>query len=75
MGYFTDEGLRVGRITGLNTPGVIAVLETPEDRFPIGMALRVGWDASDRSLWSLSVHGQDVPGRWIVENREFLRVE
>jgi hypothetical protein len=34
------------------------------------MALCVGVDAAGRALWTLSIDA-DLPGRWIVIDREF----
>jgi hypothetical protein len=38
---------------------------------PIDMALRVGRDDAGRALWALTVDGDDLPGRWVVVDREF----
>jgi hypothetical protein len=38
---------------------------------PIGAATCVGSDTICRAVWTLSVHDADVPGRWIVVDREF----
>jgi hypothetical protein len=35
------------------------------------MALEVGWGEGGVSLWKLTVHGAELPGRWIVVGREF----
>jgi hypothetical protein len=48
-----------------------ARLESPDDHTLIGMALSVGWGEGGVSLWRLTVHGVEVPGRWIVVDREF----
>jgi hypothetical protein len=49
----------------------IIVTEAPDKAMPIGVALCVGHDSAGRSVWTLSVHGDDVPGRWVVVDREF----
>jgi len=38
---------------------------------PIGMASFVGRDPADLAVWRLTVEGDDVPGRWIIVDREF----
>jgi hypothetical protein len=38
---------------------------------PIGMALRVGRDDTGCALWALTIDGEDLPGRWVVIDREF----
>ena len=32
--------------------------------------MRVGWYAGGRAIWELTLHGIDVPGRWIVVDRQ-----
>jgi hypothetical protein len=74
LGYFTDAGPWAGEILNLDTPGVITVLEAPDQQHPVGTALRVGWNNLGVALWSLTVHGEDLPGPWFVVNREFVPV-
>jgi hypothetical protein len=38
---------------------------------PIGTALAAGRDAAGRALWTLNVHDAELPGRWLVVDREF----
>jgi hypothetical protein len=47
---------------------VLAALDRP---MPIGLALCAGVDAAGRALWALSVEGDDLPGRWVIIDREF----
>jgi hypothetical protein len=42
---------------------------------PIGMACCMGWDRDGLAEWRLVVEGDDVPGRWIIVDREFWPVE
>ena len=42
---------------------------------PIGMAKCIGWDPDGLAVWRLTVEGDDVPGRWIIVDREFRPVE
>ena len=71
MRYFTDAGPFRGPLLHGIWPDAIGVLEALDRPMPIGMALCVGVDAAGRALWTLSVEGQDLPGRWIVEDGEF----
>ena len=71
MRYFTDAGPFRGPLPHRIWPDAIGVLESLDRPMPIGMALAVGVDAAGRALWTLSVEGQDLPGRWIVEDGEF----
>jgi hypothetical protein len=75
MRYYTDSGPWAGYIDDLDTPGAIAILEAPDQQPPVGMALRVGWNDLGVARWTLSVHGEDLPDRWIVVNREFVPAE
>jgi hypothetical protein len=56
-------------------PFAIGVLESPEEPMPIGMAFGLGQTDDGLALWQLVVHGADVPGRFVIVNREFRQVE
>jgi hypothetical protein len=71
MRYFANAGPDRGPIVYGTTPDAIGVIEDLEKPIPVGMALCVGVDAAGRALWTLSVEGQDLSGRWIVEDGEF----
>jgi hypothetical protein len=38
---------------------------------PIGMAPGARWRDDGAALWRLTVHGAEVPGLWVVIDREF----
>jgi hypothetical protein len=69
--YFTDVGPDRGPLLYGTVPGAISVLEALDKPMPIGMALAVGVDAAGCALWALTVAGDDLPGRWVVVDREF----
>jgi hypothetical protein len=71
MGYHASSGPISGPIMWRDRQAAVGVLEFPGDHTPIGVALEAGWDHAGRSLWRLIVHGDDVPGSWIVVGREF----
>ena len=76
MRYFTNVGPERGPVVYGTVPGAIGVLEALDKPMPIGMALRVGRDDASRALWTLSVDGnEDLPGRWVVVDREFQPAE
>ena len=75
MRYFTNAGPTRGPLRYGSAPGAIGVLEALDKPMPIGMALSVGWDDQRRAVWTLSVHGADLPGRWVVVDREFRPVQ
>ena len=49
----------------------IGVLEAPDNFMPIGMAFGTGRTEDGLKVWKLHVHGDDVPGRWVIVDREF----
>ena len=71
MRYFTNVGPERRPLLHGTVPGAIGVIEDPDKPMPIGMALCVGVDAWGRALWALTVAGDDLPGRWVVVDREF----
>ena len=75
MRYFTNVGQDRGPLLHGTVPGAIGVIEDPDKPMPIGMALRVGRDDAGRALWTLSIDGEDLPGRWVVIDREFHPAE
>ena len=42
---------------------------------PIGMASQIGRTEGGLAVWRLTVEGDDVPGRWVIVDREFRPVE
>jgi hypothetical protein len=75
MRYFTNAGPERGPLLSGSVPWAIDVLEALDKPMPIGMALAVGVDADGRSLWALTIDGEDLPGRWVVIDREFQPAE
>ena len=51
----------------------IGVLEAPDNRMPIGVALPSGRDDNGVALWRLFVRGVAIPGHWVVIDGEFRR--
>jgi hypothetical protein len=56
-------------------PGSIGVLGALDPPMPIGMANCTGWHPAGLAVWHLTVNDADVPGRWVIVNREFRPVE
>ncbi len=69
--YFTNVGKESGPILGRDGYYAIGVLRDRDDRVPIGIALSTDRDHDGRALWTLSVYDFDVPGHWVVIDREF----
>ena len=74
MEFFTNVGI-AGAVHFGQLPGSIGVLESPDNRMPIGMASEVGRTERGLAEWRLRVHGADVPGRWVIIDRRFVPVE
>jgi hypothetical protein len=73
--YFASLGPQSGALLYSAAYGAISVLEAPYKRRPIGVATCVGMDVKGQALWTLNVWGDDVPGRWIVVDRQFRPVK
>ena len=71
MTYFANIGPRSGPILGRHRLVAIGVLQAPHDLTAVGMALANGRADDDVEVWELRVGGVDLPGRWVVVDREF----
>jgi hypothetical protein len=71
MSFFAKIGPRSGPILGRHRLAAIGVLEARDDLTPVGMALALGRADDEVELWELTVRGLELPGRWIVVDREF----
>ena len=72
--YYSTIGPKRGPYLARGARGaVIRVLRSPDPRTPIGMAFSAGHDGDDTpELWRLSLDdGTELPGRWVVVDREF----
>jgi hypothetical protein len=79
MSYFADSGPRSGPRSGpiLYRNAVdraIGVLRARDYPWRIGMAVCSGRGKGGVALWKLTVRGVEVPGRWVVVDREFIPV-
>ena len=71
--YSADCGRAKGPVRGRAVHSSIGV-RTEESWMPVGMAFGVGRTEDGLAAWRLTVQGTDVPGRWIIVDREFWRV-
>jgi hypothetical protein len=70
--FFTNVGPKRGPFLHRDVGGAaIGVLESRANNMPIGMALGARWDPDGIALWRLTVRGEDLPGLWVVVDREF----
>jgi hypothetical protein len=72
--YFTSFGPQSGALLYSAAYGAISVLEDRYKLPPIGVATCVGVDVKGQALWTLNVRDADVPGQWIVVDRQFRPV-
>src|SRR5271157_2833646 len=56
-------------------PGSIGVLEMPDKPMPIGEATCRTWDENGLAVWTLRIGKEEIPGRWIIVDREFRQAE
>jgi hypothetical protein len=75
MRYNTNVGPVQGPALDRHVPPTIDVLKAPGNAQPIGTALCVGVGAQGIAIWGLIVQGDEVPGRWVLIDREFRRSE
>ncbi len=54
-----------------DVPGLIGVLETLDKFMPIGEAPCVTWNENGLAVWTLRMGKQELPGRWVIVDREF----
>ena len=76
MPYFANIGPKTGPVKYRDRPpGSIGVLESPGNHMPIGQAMCRTWDEQGLAVWTLTVHGEELPGRWVIIDREFRQVQ
>jgi hypothetical protein len=56
-------------------PFAIGVLEALDKPMPIGMVFGVGCTEDGLAIWRPTIHGYDVPGWWVIVDREFQQAE
>jgi hypothetical protein len=54
-----------------DVPGSIGVLEALDKFMPIGEASCRTHDEKGLAVWTLRIGKQEIPGRWIIVDREF----
>jgi hypothetical protein len=75
MGRYFAHVSATGPVRDGQYPFAIGVLEAPDQLMPIGMAFEVGRTEGGLGLWKLTVGGVEVPGRWVIVDREFHSAE
>jgi hypothetical protein len=69
-GFVVSGVVRPGQL-----PDSIRVLGSADGLMPIGEASCVGQTKHGAALWKLVVHGREVEGRWVIMDRQFIRVQ
>ncbi len=68
--YFTNASgpgpVRYGQL-----PSSIGVLEALDKFMPIGEAHCLTWDQNGLAVWTLRIGKEEMPGRWVIIDREF----
>ena len=72
--YYANEST-VGRVRSGEIPFAIGVVCPCDDSIPSGIAFEIGKTADSLALWRLKVHGEHVPGRFIIVDGLFVLVE
>jgi hypothetical protein len=72
MPYYAHISQR-GPIRDRDLPGSIGVHEKPEaDDLPVGIAHSFTSDDAGLAVWRLVVRGEDVPGSFVIMDRQFI---
>ena len=71
--YFTNVGPKRGAYLYRDSrlAGAIGVLEALGKSMPIGRATSVGWGLDGVTVWRLTIDHVELPGVWVVIDREF----
>ena len=74
MQYFADaivdKCIRWGQ-----SPLLVGVLESPKDHIPIGIAREIGSGETNTPVWSITIRGVTMPGRFVIIDGEFMQIE
>ncbi len=60
-----------GPIRYRDVPGSIGVLEALDKFMPIGEASCRTHDGNGLAVWTLRIGKEEIPGRWVIVDREF----
>jgi hypothetical protein len=71
MAYHTNVGPPAGSLRSDTHYYAIGVLQSRETRTPIGVALVAGQDQDGRALWRLTIDTSELPGLYVVIDRQF----
>src|SRR4051812_8493756 len=76
MPFYAAIGPRAGPYLSNDARDFAAIFGVPADtpglRRAIGLARRVGRNADGAAVWELTIHDVEIPGRWVIIDREFV---
>ena len=72
--YYVHISLK-GPIRYGAVPGSIGVLESLDKFMPIGEAHSLTWDENGLAVWTIRISKEEIPGRWVIVDREFRLVQ
>jgi hypothetical protein len=56
-------------------PSSIGVLEAPDKPMPTGEASCKTWNDEGIAVWTLRIRGNEIPGGWVIIDRQFKPVQ
>ncbi len=62
---------QLGPVRHGDVPGSIGVLEAPDKPMPFGEASCRTHDENGLAVWTLRIGKEEIPGRWVIVDREF----
>jgi hypothetical protein len=65
---------QTGALNYRDVLGSIGVLDSLDNRVPVGEAHWKTWDENGLAVWVLRVRGHPIEGRWVIVDREFTPV-
>jgi hypothetical protein len=71
MAYYTNVGPQSGPLLSSAGYFAIGVVQARQAHTAIGTALVAGKDENGLALWRLTIDTIDLPGLWVVVDREF----
>jgi hypothetical protein len=69
--YFAHISSR-GPVKYGDVPITVGVLEAPDKLMPVGEATCRSWDENGLAVWTLRIGNDEIPGKWIIKDREFI---
>jgi hypothetical protein len=74
MSFFTNASKR-GRVRYGDLPGSIDIVDSLDTLIAVGVAVEVGISLRGYVIWSLEVNGAKLPGRFMIVDGEFVRID